>query len=132
MLCTRAVVVIVLVILPEMVRFPLIVSVELAELPYVSEAIVVGVVMIGWLVMAPVPIWTASSELGGRLGVPLTVVQFEAVSHAALVAPVQRTVPAASASVPHASRSVNRKSLTIGNFFKKKCFKFFYDAISLL
>lgn len=121
-LCTLAVVVMVLVISPDMVKFPFIVNVDAAELPYVSEAIVVGFVIAGWLVIAPVPICTASSDPGGRLGVPLTVVQFDAVSHAELVAPDQRTVPAASASVPHTSRIVNRNNLKNVNFFKKKAF----------
>lgn len=117
MLCSWVVPEIVLVISPEMVRFPLIVRVDAAELPYVSEAIVVGVVMMGWLVIAPVPISTASPDAGGRLGVPLTVVQFDAVSHAELVAPDQRTVPAASASASPAKASVSIKSVKIINFF---------------
>jgi hypothetical protein len=117
MLCTLAVVVIVLVMSPDMVKFPLIVSVDAAELPYVSEAIVAGVVIVGWLVIAPVPIRTASSDPGGRLGVPLTVVQFEAVSHAVLVAPVQRTVPAESASASSTRTRARIKSVKVINFF---------------
>jgi small ligand-binding sensory domain FIST len=93
MLCTRAVVAIVFVIAPAIVRFPLTVRVEAAEFPYVNDAIVVGVVSVGFVVIAPVPISTASLLPGGVLGVPLTTVQLDAVSQAALVAPVQRTVP---------------------------------------
>ena len=71
-----------------------------------------GAVMIGWLLIVPVPIWTASSDAGGVLGVPLTMTQFEAVSHTELVAPVHRTVPAASAFDPISENTTSPRRTT--------------------
>jgi hypothetical protein len=84
---------------PLTVRFALIVRVMLTELPYESDAMVVGLFSVGWLVIAPVPSCTASPLPGGVLGEPLTTVQLEAVSHAVLVPPLHRTVPCEYARV---------------------------------
>jgi hypothetical protein len=60
------------------------VSVAAAEVPKVSELIVTAPVVeliVGWLVIAPDPIWTSSVEPGGVLGVPLTTAQLVLVLH---------------------------------------------------
>ena len=88
----------VFVIAPVTVRFPLMVRVDAAAFPYVMEAIVVGVVIVGWFVIAPVPSSTASALPGGVLGDPETMVQFVPVSHAVLVVPTHRTVPCPGAN----------------------------------
>ena len=67
--------------------------------------------------IAPEPISTASPLAGGVLGIPLTTVQFVAVSHAMLVVPVQRTVPAERASVTNVTANRNRAKHSINNFF---------------
>lgn len=83
---------------PVTVRFALIVNVDAAELPYVNDAIVVAELSVGWFVIAPVPIWTASPLPGGVLGVPLTTVQLDAVLQLVLVPPDHRTVPCPNAN----------------------------------